>query len=259
LTFRVALLLAVITLVGFAGLNGDVRPGYITSVHAATVDIEVTGSGPGNSLGFTIGSAGCPDALLGSESCTAQVTVTNLGDDPVTLSSPTASESGALETCTGDDPDSPGGGGNNLSTSIQNLSYTPNSTVLDNGETATFTVTVLLSAAAPNACQGKTGTVTVRVTATGPDETPTPTPIDVVVITPTPEPTRQAQVLAATPTATPRASFTAEVLPAQLPATGQAGDPVRRTAELLLLGTGLSAAALFLLTLAMRRKTEEDA
>jgi len=129
------------------------------SVTAGTVNITVEGTGaPG--LVFTTGSAGCDLALAPGDICGPDtVTVTNNGPLAVTLGTPSADYTGGLSSC---NP----GPSSALSSTIDNLSYTPGVTVVAASGTQTFDITAELDAAADNACQGLSGTVTVTVEAT---------------------------------------------------------------------------------------------
>ncbi len=159
ISLRLLLLVAVLALVGMAGSQISSTDEAIPAFAAGSVEITVTGSGAGGSLAFTVG-AGCPDKMKPGDTCKAEVTVTNTGGEKVALSAPTAEESGDLETC---------GGGDSLSTTFSNFSYTA-ATVIPPGGTGTFDVSVTLAAGATNDCQGKSGTVTVTVTATDPHD-----------------------------------------------------------------------------------------
>lgn len=130
------------------------------TITAGTVSIVVLGTE--TSLDFELVSdpgTDC-DAVFPGDACTDVVLVTNTGDVKVTLSAPSATESGDLETC---------GDGDQLSTAFA-PTYTPNVTKIGVGGVATFTVTTTFLASSTQAltddCQGDTGTVEVTVVAT---------------------------------------------------------------------------------------------
>lgn len=135
--------------------DSDSDSGTITA--ASNVSIVV--SGTETSLDFELVSdpgTDC-DAVFPGDECTDLVIVTNTGDVNVTLSTPTATESGDLEDCAG---------GNQLSTDFD-LDYTPDVTVITaGGGTATFDINTTFSSGAGDDCQGDTGTVEVTVVAT---------------------------------------------------------------------------------------------
>ena len=291
LTFRLALLLALLTFVGVAGLNTSVDPTRVSRVNAAGLEITISGDGPGGALAFSIGDVGCPDRVIPADACTARVRVTNTGRERLVLSYPSATESGPLETCSGDDENNPGSAGNNLSTAFGNLSYQPGDTTLRPGAGAVFDLIVTLLPEAGNACQGKTGYVTVSVSAslarTGgsggghdfypdnndgrrPTSTPTATATPEDFSVPTREPTTVTPTATVTPTPViapagpsdttvspaqpqPEVIFTTAIRP---PETGSGGllgsEGVRAIVEPLLAFSGAAAFVLFLLSLKLR-------
>jgi hypothetical protein len=267
---RFALLLFVVSFVGLIGLNRSPNPARISTAHAASVDITLTDGGGGSTLDFSIGGAWCPETLAPGDSCTAEALVRNVGTESVTLSAPAVAESGVLETCTGDDPLNPGSGGNNLTSTVHDLSYTPNSTrISPNGE-ASFQVSFTFALAASNGCQGQTGTITVTVSATDVPVTTTATQPTVqqtapVVVQQVPVVPQTVPVVVSTPLVqqiqaarqeAPAATFTQQVSPAKLPASGQGGllaQDGRGVARLVLIGIGLCSAGLLILALGVSR------
>jgi hypothetical protein len=130
--------------------------GTITA--ASNVSITVLGTST-STLDFELVSdpgTDC-DAIFPGDACTDLVLVTNVGDVNVTLSAPTATETGDLEDCEG---------GDQLSTTFD-LDYAPGVTVIAaGGGVATFNIFTTFSAGAGDDCQGDTGTVEVTVVGT---------------------------------------------------------------------------------------------
>ena len=126
------------------------------TVTAGDVEIDVHGTdNPG--LVFNDPIASCPSPMAPGDSCTATVTVENIGSLPVQLipDPPTASvvtsESLVPAGCTDGDWSA--------------VASFFDDAFLDPGDIANFTVTVTLDALANNGCQGETATVTVTVDA----------------------------------------------------------------------------------------------
>lgn len=130
----------------------DSDSGTITAAN-----LSITVKGTTTSLDFELPSFIDCDAIFPGDVCKDVVLVTNNSDVEVTLATPTAMESGALEDCDG---------GDQLSTTF-NLGYNPDVQVISGGGgIATFDIITTFSAGAGDECQGETGTVEVTVVAT---------------------------------------------------------------------------------------------
>jgi hypothetical protein len=129
------------------------------TITAGTVNISVAGSG---TLDFELVSSTTDcDTIAPGDACDDVVTVTNLSNTGVSITSPTYTEVGNLETC---------GDGDSLSTVLGALTdpHSNGALFLGVSEAETFTVTTTLEAGANDTCQGESATVTVTVVATGP-------------------------------------------------------------------------------------------
>jgi hypothetical protein len=96
------------------------------------------------------------DAVTPGTVCADRVNVTNIGTVPVTLSLPTAEESGPLEDCYL---------GDSLSTAFDDLEYVPDSTVVGPAGMVSFRIVTTFDPDADATCAGLTGTVVVTVDA----------------------------------------------------------------------------------------------
>jgi hypothetical protein len=275
---RASLLLFVISFVGLVSINGSLNPADIRTAKAASLDIVLLSDSTG-SLVFHLNAQNCPDYLAPGDSCTAHVDVENNGTETAEISQPSGSVAGVLYTCTGNDASSPGGGGQNIGLSIENVTYNEAVHLLDPGDSESFDVTFTLDSTIGNACQGKSAVITVTlqdglpVTATPQPATATPTATNtpfsgVEEFFSTPIPTTAAaaptstlvaevSAVVATPRATATATLTSEVLPARFPVTGQGWQPQESTNPLSFLFLGLGATGLGLLLLAVGMATRK--
>jgi hypothetical protein len=255
-----------ISAVGFVGLNRGLDPRNVHVIQAHAIIIQLTSSGPGNTLGFQVNSTCDSLNMAPGDVCTAAVGIENTGEGAYRLSAPTLEVTGPLTTC----------GGGFFNVQIQNLSYVPNVDIIDLGDTESFNVVATLGDA-PNECQDQDADILITLVATATDDgaTPTPTPTltigDVVAPnTPGGQPpsgggsgpngnnsNNTNDVAGARDSSGQSGSgstFTAEVLPARFPSTGQGyvGDETGKVLQTLFIGLALIGIGCFVLALRLR-------
>ena len=268
---RSSLFLFLISAVGLLGLNGSLDPRQVTRIQAHDIIIELT-SNSGNTLDFTVNADCVPTAMAPGDECLANVVLENTGEGDYTLTAPAIEISGLLTTC---------GGGGWFAASISDLSYAPNSHVVEVGDTESFNVNTSLHIDTPNDCQGQTAVIVITLTANATDDGTTPTPTatntppvqgndDNGDVDLTPQPTSEVAGSQATPvgtstpvranTPTPQPTFTSEVLPSRFPATGQGGigDGTAGVIRVIFLGIGLIAAGMFIAAVALKAQDRSE-
>ncbi len=197
---RAFLLLVAIGLVAAYGVRGSLNPAHVTTVNAADLQIVLT-SNDTETLQFQVAvGQPCADALAPGDSCFATVNVKNAGSIDYPVGAPQITVNGSLNTCTGDDPNSPGTGGHNLKVSFSDPQ--PGSQVLAAGASETFDVVFTLDSAIGNACQGKDATIQVTVD-TGWGALSGATPVPTVTAEPTVAATEEASPPPETPAEEP--------------------------------------------------------
>jgi hypothetical protein len=274
---RCSLLLFLVSFVGLLGLSGGINPLGVARIQAHAIVIDLTSNG-GSILSFDLNAHCSTSAMAPGDVCTATAEVGNTGEGDYTLSVPVLeSMTGTLTTC---------GEGGWFETEITNLSYVPDTEVIDVGGSATFDVIMSLNVDAPNPCQAQSAHIVISISALATeiedDSTPTPGPISTPVInqptsvptstsgvviqqTPVPSPTFFNETLPATPTivsvvtvATP--GLFNEVIPQRFPVTGQGSLPTEfaRTAQGVFIGVGLIGAGVLLLAIFLVVRTRRD-
>lgn len=261
--FRFSLLLFLISAVGLIGLNRGLDPRDVHRIQAHAIIIELSGTGPGNTLGFAVNSTCDASRMAPNDVCTSAVGIENTGEGAYRLSQPELEVTGDLLTC---------GGGGWFSVAIANISYTPDSHIVAIGDTESFDV-VATFGDAPNECQAMSAEIIITLRAEATEaHTPTPTatstpqdntggetpststPVPTSTLTSQTAGTQATPPATATARATPVATFTSEVLPSRFPSTGQGFDSNNPDGFLrtVFLGMALIGAGFFILALRIR-------
>src|SRR5688572_5432833 len=149
---RCSLLLFLVSFVGLLGLSGGINPLGVARIQAHAIVIDLTSNG-GSILSFDLNAHCSTSAMAPGDVCTATAEVGNTGEGDYTLSAPVLeSMTGTLTTC---------GEGGWFETEITNLSYVPDTEVIDVGGSATFDVIMSLNVDAPNPCQAQSAHIVI--------------------------------------------------------------------------------------------------